>query len=298
MAISPATDRIVPLLQSWLRRSLSADTLGWLDDAVGKAAQGESRAFFVAFSQAPRRLGKADLGLTAADLADADAARPGWSPQRWTVDQAARTRLVLALPAPSADPLVAILDKLFAAADVGELVALYQMLPLLPHADAHRWRTGEGIRTNMKAVFQAVAHDNPYPAEQLDEMPWNQLVLKCQFIGLVLDPVQGLDRRANPSLARMLCDYAHERWAAGRPVSPELWRAVGPHAGPAEVKDLQRVVETGGPLEKQAGILALLACPDPAAAPLLQQHADLVAQANAGVFSWQAIARAVSAPQG
>ncbi len=294
MAISPCPEQIVPLLQSWLDRSLNNEALRWLDDAVGKAALGDPRAFFIAFSQAPRRVGKADLSLDAADLASADDARPGWSPRRWTVDQAARTRLVLALPAPTAETLVGVLDKLFAAGDVGELVALYQMLPLLPFPEAHRWRTGEGIRTNMKAVFQAVAHDNPYPSEQLDEMPWNQLVLKCQFIGLVLDPVVGLDRRANPALARMLCDYAHERWAAGRSVSPELWRAVGPCATAKELKDLQRVLQNGGPLEQQAAVLALLACPDPAATALLEPHAALVQQAKAGAFGWALIAKALS----
>ena len=82
----------------------------------------------------------------------------------------------------------------------------------------------------MRVVFEAVAHRNPYPAEHFAEPAWNQLVLKALFVGSPLDPIVGLDARRNPTLARMLCDYAHERWAASRPVSPELWRCVGPFA--------------------------------------------------------------------
>ncbi len=64
----------------------------------------------------------------------------------------------------------------------------------------------------------------------------------------------------------MLCDYAHERWAAGRPVSPELWRCVGPHATGAMLQDLERVLKKGTEPERKAAALSLRGSPDPAAA--------------------------------
>jgi hypothetical protein len=130
-------------------------------------------------------------------------------------------------------------------------------------------RAAEGVRSNMRVVFEAVAHRNPYPAEQFDEQAWNQLVLKALFVGSTLEPVVGLDARRNPALARMLCDYAHERWAARREVSPELWRCVGPYATGAVLDDFRRLLAQGSDAERRAAVAALAESPDPEAARLL-----------------------------
>ncbi len=145
----------------------------------------------------------------------------------------------------------------------------------------------------MQPVFEAVAHRNPYPKEQFGENAWNHMVLKALFIGSRLDPIQGLDARANPALMRMLCDYAHERWAASRPVTPELWRCVGPFADRAALADLERVLTTGNPLERQAAALALSTSPDGGAADILRTKApDLAKAAAAGKPGWAALSAA------
>ena len=165
------------------------------------------------------------------------------------------------------------LDRLCSAADIGELVAFYRGLPLYPDQPRYALRAAEGVRSNMRVVFEAVAHCNPYPAEQLNEPAWNQLVLKALFVGSPLNPIVGLDGRRNPTLARMLCDYAHERWAASRPVSPELWRCVGPFAAGPMLDDFARLFERGTADEQQAAALALREATDPEAARLLDLHA-------------------------
>ena len=174
-------------------------------------------------------------------------------------------------------------------ADVGELVTFYRGLPLYPGQTQYVRRASEGVRSNMKAVFEAVAHYNPYPAEQFDESVWNQMVLKALFIGSSLQPIMGLDERANPMLMRMLCDYAHERWAAGRNVSPELWRCVGPYADDAAIADLARVLERGTPPEREGAILALIACSQPRAADLLESVPELAARAESGELNWATV---------
>src|SRR4051812_35433369 len=219
----------IAALDSWLVSSPAIPDEGraWLARETAKVSAGDTRALAIAFGLAPRKLGKGDLTLDEVQLARARDLAPGLDPRRWTIDQTARARLVLALPSGDAAAWLATLDRLFAAAGLDELVALYQALPLLPHGEALAPRAAEGVRSSMRAVFDAVAIDNPFPAARFAEPAWNQMVLKCLFVGSPLARVVGLDGRANPRLTRMLCDYAHERWAAKRAVTPELWRPVG-----------------------------------------------------------------------
>src|SRR5687768_794921 len=186
---------------------------------------------------APRRFGRADLDLSADDLARATAARSGWDPRGWTVADAVRILALLQF-AEGANDLPSTVIRLCRTADVGEAVSLYRGLPLYPAPQKFEWQAGEGLRTSMRAVFEAIAHRSPYPKENFSEDRWNHMVLKALFIGSSLAPIQALDERANPMLARVLSDYAHERWAAGRSVTPELWRCLGPFATGALLDDL------------------------------------------------------------
>ncbi|MDQ3332057.1 MAG: EboA domain-containing protein, partial [Planctomycetota bacterium] len=208
----------------------------------------------------------------------------------WSIDQAARSLLVLSFPAQDCTKYLETLDRLFTAGEVSELVALYQALPLFPHQEAHILRSVEGLRTNIKPVFTAIAHRNPYPAEQFDEVQWNQMILKCLFIGVPLAPVVGLDERINPQLMRMLCDYAHERWAAGRTVSPELWRCVGPVADERAIDDLGRALHEGPTAERQAAALALASSQRPQAKGVLDTVPELAGDVRAGRVTWEIIA--------
>ncbi|MBV1795690.1 EboA domain-containing protein [Siccirubricoccus sp. G192] len=269
-------------MTAWLQAQLPPDAQSWLADQCTRLEAGASaREFNLAISLVPRRLGKADLVLDAAALAAAEVARPGWDPRGWSLDQAGR--LVLLLAGGGQGPEFADrLRQLFATADIAEMIAFYRGLPLYPDPERHEARAREGVRSGMKPIFEAVAHRNPYPAESFDENAWNHMVLKALFIGSALAPIQGLDRRANPTLARMLCDYAHERRAAGRPVGPELWRCVGPHADDAALDDLAAALRSADVAEREAAALALAACPAPRARELLAQEPGLAAAIETG----------------
>ena len=276
------------LLHQWLAEYADEDGRAWLAEQEERLAAGApQRVLFTSFSAAPRYVGKAPLSLSAEDRAEAEAARAGWQPAHWSVDQLGRTLIVLAMPAEDAGAYQEALDLLFSAADVGESVALQQSLPLLPHPERHLERAREGTRSNMTSVFEAVALRNPYPAEQFGENAWNQVVLKAVFVGSVLHEIHGLDGRANARLARILRDYAHERWAAGRRVTPELWRPVGPFATGAALEDLARVLRDDDPAQQEAGALALAASPDPEAEALLDEQASLKERIAEGRLTWE-----------
>jgi hypothetical protein len=280
------------LLARWLARQLPAEAAVWLEKSAAQIqSSGRDADLYLAVSLVTRKVGKADMVLSDADLRDANATRPGWDPRDWSADQSARVLLVLAL---EQDPqrLARALDQLCNSADVSELVAFYRGLPVYPDPPRYVARATEGLRTNIKGVFEAIALRNPYPSEQFTQAAWNQMVLKALFVGSALWPIVALDRRANAELARMLSDYAHERWSAGRPVSPELWRCVGPHATGTMLKDLERVLKEGTDPERRAAALALRASPDPAASALLQRDAVLAKAVAGGELTWERVVAA------
>jgi hypothetical protein len=281
------------LLDTWLSRRLKGQAQAWLAGACARAAQGEraacERALFISFSAVGRSVGRADLAPSADELAAAGAVVPRFDPRGWSVDQAARVRLVLSLNAGDAAAWLAAIDRLFAASGLEEQVALYQGLALLPHPALLRARAAEGVRNSMRAVFAAVALDNPYPEAWLEEGAWNQLVLKCLFVDCPLSRVVGLDRRANPALTSMLLDYAHERGAAKRTINPLLWRPVGACLDDAALADLVRLLDHGDSGERQAAALALSASPRADARAALASQPALDAAVRGGQLSWDAI---------
>ncbi|AFY54435.1 hypothetical protein Riv7116_1894 [Rivularia sp. PCC 7116] len=288
------------LLYRWVSRQVNTEALNWLNQKRQLISEGAAPfLFFTAFSAVPRYTDKKEIQPTLEELESASNICDNWYPGEWTIDQAARTLLVLSLPSDDADKYLQTLDQVFAAADVRELVALYQALPLLPYPERFRDRAAEGIRSNMTAVFNAVALQNPYPAKYLDNLAWNQMVLKALFVGSPLHLIQGIDERANPDLARMLLDYAHERWAARRDVSPELWRCVGKFANDEMLADLERVLTESQTktysngkgqqklLERTAAALACAECPLPEAQIILARYPELQNDIRAGRLTWK-----------
>ena len=273
MASTTDITQVKALLCRWLVRQMSEEQRAWLDDKYRKISnQGSDRLLFTTFSSIPRRTGKADLEVSDADLRAARTVRPGWDPAQWSVDQAARTLLLLCLPSEDGPAYQASVEKLFGAADVHELVALYQSLPVLPHPELFVARAAEGLRTSIDAVFNAVALRNPFPGDYFEQPSWNQMILKAVFVGSPLHLIQQIDRRANADLARMLSDYAHERWAAKRDITPELWRLIGPFLNEQLLDDVKLAIDTANRPQQLAVALACAQSSLPAAQETLKRY--------------------------
>lgn len=279
MSVTP-----LKLLRDWTCRQ-APDQARWLVGQYASLGQsGNEKDLHLFLGLVPRRLGKQDLRLTPQDLAMANQAYPGWNPEGWSLDGAARIAALLAFEGNR--PFSDTFRDLVRTADARELITLYRGLALYPRPESLTDAVGEGLRSNMRAVFESIVHGNPYPRDHFDQHRWNHMVLKALFVGSRLSPIVGLDSRVNAELAAILLDYARERWAAGREVSPELWRCVGPFAERVAAYDALQRALAGTPEERGAAVLALLAADTPYARDLLQTVPEITALVADGRLDW------------
>ncbi len=282
---------VAELLESWLARRLDHDQRTWFDERLGLLRTANSdKELHITLGFIPRKLPHNDLNLSKEELDQANTLKPGWDPSDWSIDVAARVAVLCRVADRDPNTFGVLFQSLCQTADLSESMTLYRGTAVFPYTDRMDKQIAEGLRTNMRAVFEAIAHRNPYPKDHFDQNRWNHMVLKALFIDSTLAPIQGLDERANEELANILCDYAHERWAAGRVVTPELWRCVGPFATGSMIDDLQKVVESGTDNECNAGLFALQASDDPRAAAILEQQTDKLEQLKHNSITWESIA--------
>lgn len=278
------------LLGQILQEHLPLDTWHWLQEQGDNAA--DIKAFNRAFSLVPRKAGHAYIRITEAQHQQLQALRRNLFLNNRTADQLCRIWFLLQLNASENHGYFKKMEALFLTAAVSEATALYAALPLLAYPEMWRARCADGIRSNIGDVLQAIMCLNPYPAEQLAEGEWNQLVLKAVFTDKPVHQIIGLDERGNQKLADTLADYARERWAAGRPVNPMLWRCVGPFITPEIFPCIERIALSENSREQQA---AVLACRESAYGPakeLLKKIPHLKQLNESPTLSWETIAQA------
>lgn len=221
-------DNTLAFLEKILKKHAPNDALDWLNNKQKEIFKDLNiPLYFMTFSAISSYFSKEELALSHDELLQASKIRDRWQPKNWSVVQFARTFLVIGFARHHLERFKETLDKIFSAADVHELIALYQGLPLFPYPQKFLLHATNGIRSNMLSVFDAIALNNPYPTDYFDEISWNQLVLKTLFVDSPIEEVIGLKAHVNPALCIALINTARERFAADRPIKPELWCLVG-----------------------------------------------------------------------
>lgn len=237
------------ILQSILANSVPSESLSWLEERVAALTDSfEKRPFYYAFSGVSRHFPKrGGLVITEANARDLAGELPGFSLEGWDPFRLARVRLLDAvLASQEKNTCLDTLAALRNTADLREQCAIFSAYSLFPHPEKLVESAVDGLRTNIVDVFDSIALGNPFPAEHFADGAWNQMVLKALFMERPLHRIHGLDRRANAELAAALSDYAHERWAADRSVSPELWRCCVPFLAEGKlVEDLEKAAASG-----------------------------------------------------
>ncbi|MGM1062807.1 EboA domain-containing protein [Saccharothrix sp. Mg75] len=136
-----------------------------------------------------------------------------------TVDDAARARLVAALPDASELP------ALYRYGDDAERRGVLRALTPDTDPDVGLPIVRDALRANDTRLVAAAL--GPFAARHLDPHTWRHGVLKCLFTGIPLAAVHGLRDRTDDELLRMTADYAAEREAAGRDVPADALRLLG-----------------------------------------------------------------------
>ena len=249
--------RTAELLAELLSARLLRPARSWVDEACGEVARGvDSTRLGALLSAASRHVPKGPLDPREAEVRRAGELLADWTPERWTLLEAARVAILLAQPDLAGPAAAAALEDAVRYADLGELCALYRSLAHWPAAERFRRRAGEGARSNMRAVFEATCCDTPYPALYFDDVAWRQAVIKCLFVEAPLWRLRGLDRRIDGELARMALDLADERRAAGRRVAPELLACLGHAGGARGMAWIERLLAEGDLEQRRAAGLA------------------------------------------
>lgn len=288
------------LLLEILKTSAPPEALSWLEKALeDSATHFQRRPFYYAFSGVSRHFPKhGGLSPTEDQLTALRESCPGLSIQAWDQFRLARVILLLALAEQDRETFLETLAVLRNTADLRELSAIFSAYPLLPHPEELIESAIDGLRSNIVDVFDSIALDNPFPARHFSEAAWNQMVLKAIFISRPLFRIESLDRRRNADLARSVSNLAHERWAAGRKLTPEAWRNCVGYLDDPLIRDLQHLVDTGEIPNRQAVALVIVGESDPRVAHLRERLEGKLDAIGAGSISWDRLGESLTMPVG
>ena len=223
-----------------LEQRVEPDALAWLRESVA-AIEADPAAVRSRFPMAGRKVGRAPL--------DPDASPD--DVHAWTIDDAARTLMLIAL----GDRVEDELPELYRFGDAAERRGLLRALPYLPVGDRALGIVDDAIRTNDTRLVAAAL--GPYATQHLDDAAYDQAVLKCVFIGVPIAPLDGLPGRATAETARMLAAFVHERVAAGRDIPAEVWDVIDRHPPEAELAAIEAERQSEFPDRRAAAERAL-----------------------------------------
>jgi hypothetical protein len=200
----------------------------WLRDAMQAIAESNQPAEDLGLysAMAKRKLGSIWLE-------NAGAIDTRFSPldvRRWSTADTGRLLLLISAIERDPDQVDTVVTSYYRMGDESEHIAVIRGLIFFAPGEYLTELALDAGRTNNLELLAALALDNPYPACFYPESSFNQMVLKCLFLGLAIERVEGIEQRANPELARMCENYVVEREAAGRSVPMDIWLAIGPFA--------------------------------------------------------------------
>ena len=258
------------LLKKTLQLNVKPEEFSWLENTISSSME-NGRLLQIAFVAVPKYIKKAILVLDP-EMKNQFDKTVHFIPEDWTLDKLARVYIILHFNSENEEKYVNDLNTLFETAEINELAALHSALPLLHFPKKWLPHAKEAVRSNMGLVFDAIAFNNPYPSMHFDEQAWNQMVLKTIFGGKNIENIYDLKERSNKELANMISDFAHERWAAGRTISPEVWQLVAPFIDGHLINDMEKLFQSENEKERLAAKVSCMQSDYVGAKELLKKY--------------------------
>ncbi|MDT7827304.1 EboA domain-containing protein [Pricia sp. S334] len=272
-------------LKSLLDATIDSDTAAWLQQKLAEIIDSEStKDLYLTYSLLGNKLRSA--GSLNYKTIDNAALKEYLTRHSADALQVARIYLLSRVLEANGDYFRPKVANLIQVADTGELETFLKFLTLLPHPENYKQTAVEALRTNIATIFDAISAYNPYPGKYFNDRQWNQMYLKAAFMQQDLSRILDVDKRANADLARIISDYAHERWAASRDVDPQFWRPVAEYLDEGLLKDMERLLQSENPAENKAGALCCFRSNKKEAKELLDTHPELKNAVADGEITW------------
>ncbi|NNE76922.1 MAG: EboA domain-containing protein [Pricia sp.] len=274
-------------LESLLKLNLASPTYSWLQTKIEEIVRSSStKDLYLTYSLLGSKIDKSlpmAFGLHNTELTDYLKTHEA---KQLEISRIFLLSKILDQNASYFQPKVA---NLIQVADTGELETFLKYVVLLPEAENYKSTAVEALRTNITTVFDAISSKNPYPSKFFNDQQWNQMYLKAAFMERDLSDIVNIDENANKELARIISDYAHERWAASRSVDPLFWRPVSAFLDEHLMKDMERLLKSDNIQENRSGALCCFHSDKSEAKELLGKYPELLEQVENGKITWENI---------
>lgn len=271
-------------LSDILKLNLTTSEFQWLIGAVEKVLDTKSKKdLYITYSLCAAKIQNKPIANFGADDFE-------WKSylevQKVSTLEMARIFILAAALDANEDFLQAV-QQLIQVADKTELETFLKFLILLPEPEHFKFAAVEALRTNIATVFNAISQHNPYPSRYFTNDEWNQMYLKSAFMMQDLKLIPEIEKMANADLARIISDYAHERWAASREIDPMFWRPVSHFLQGNLLNDIERILQSEDEREQMAGTLVCFHSTLDEAKKLLKKHDTHLSKAEKGDLTWK-----------
>ncbi len=267
-----------------LEDNVSEENKAWLSSKIKNIVETQStKDLYLTYSLISTKI-KTTARLSFSE--DSDGLGDYLGIQQANLQQIARIYLLFKVLEAKEDFFKSKVANIIEVADKSELETFLKFLVLLPNPENYKAQAVEALRTNISTVFDAIALNNPYPALYFNEQQWNQMYLKAAFMQQDLTAIEQVDKRANQELARIISDYAHERWAASREIDPHFWRPVSNYMDQGLLQDMKKLLASNNLAEKRAAALCCYNSNLPEAKDLLEPFPDLEKGIQEGSITW------------